>query len=159
MALDFIAVEEDDNGTETSRETYTFIHPDYVKKITQPEKVSNNNGAEFEGPIKALAFGTDSGCINAIQFWWCDAKDPNEFYGCSYPEIWKLGSAVSGALFLILWGVVFIVAQNKSPFVKVKEQLPIENTLAKLWSDVDEELEIAEENWNDLETLSVAILQ
>lgn len=77
------------------------------------------------------------------------------FYGCSYPEIWKLSSACASGLLLIGLAITFFVAKSKSPFVKIKEQLPVDPESQKLQSGHT----IIDPNWSEMETLSIVILQ
>ena len=101
-------------------------------------------GKEIAGPISAIAFRAKYGNISNINLWFCDKPDPNEFYGCSCPEIWKLSSAVTAGFFLIVFIIVWIYASERSPFFKMKEQNP------RLQSGHEK---VQETDWNDLERL------
>jgi len=74
--------------------------------------------------------------IHLVQGFWCDAPDPNYFYGCDYPEIWKL-TAISWAGVM---GIAFLLsamqAARKNPFKKL---------------DVSEQRRLlASHDWNDI---------
>ena len=101
--------------------SYDFVHPEYT--LHGSASISNNilNAKDIAGPIKGMAFASPFGSISSISLWYCDNQDPNLFYGCAYPEIWKLSAAVASGLFLIVLGVIFLYARNQSPFVKIKE--------------------------------------
>ena len=109
-----------------------------------------NSNTDLIGPISGMSFGSKHGNISAIGLWWCTNADPNRFYGCAYPEIWKLSAAVTVGLFFVGFIVVFFYAKSQSPFVKIKEQNPI------LQSGHEQSYEA---NWEDLERLQVVILQ
>merc|ERR1712176_1004287 len=72
------------------------------------------------GPIKAMNFyDSDAGMIIGVQPFWCLEDDPNDFYGCTYPEIWKMTSGGIAGLFLVALALSVLVAVRKNPFKKI----------------------------------------
>ena len=144
---------EDDNGTVTATHEYDFVHPEYTifNNGTPTEKLSGGayNNGNLVGPITGINFGSKFGSISGITLFYCTNADPNNFYGCSYPEIWKLSTAVTSGVFILSLIVIFFYARSQSPFVKIKEQNPI------LQSG---HVKTYETNWEDLEHLQVVIL-
>lgn len=95
--------------------TYDFVHPDYSIPTTTANRLK-----AIPGPFNGMNFYDSSdGMIIGVQGWWCLQDDPNDFYGCDYPEIWKMTSGGIAGLFLIALGLAVWVAVKKDPFKKI----------------------------------------
>lgn len=96
--------------------TYDFVHPDY----TIPTTNANRPSGTIPGPFSGMNFyDTDDGMIAGVQGWWCLQADPNDFYGCDYPEIWKLTSGIIAGFFFFALGLAVWVAVKRDPFKKI----------------------------------------
>lgn len=64
-------------------------------------------------------YSGSTGMIVLVQGFYCTAPDPNWFYGCDYPEIWKLTAISWAGLMIVAFGLAAMQAARKDPFAKL----------------------------------------
>ena len=148
---------------ETTEDTYQFAPPgntwtpgfaailskvrDNVDTSSSPKKI--------EGPICSMEIAPLHGSLGSLRFTYCTEEDPNNFYGCPYPEIWTLASMITGAVFLLLLIALYFYAWGRRPIAQIVSVTPDPNP------DGEKPMVCASHSakWDDIEGLTIVILQ
>ena len=100
-----------------------------------------------------MNFDNNLGMFYMIKPFYCGADDPNKFYGCNYPDIWKMSSGATAGIFLAALWLIAILAKKRSPFAKTGYTVPVQMPHTRLQSVREDSEE------DDIEKLQIIMLQ